>query len=300
MDVRNAVSITTEPTYPKQNQDFVVSLESYAVDLKVATISFFSNGVLIQKQEGVSKATIPHNSKKTVVDIIIETQDGRVIEKTTTIVPGSVSLVWKANTYTPPFYKGRALLTEEATLVVSAVPDIYDANGNKINARDINYTWRVNSKLDQAQSGLGRNTIVINKLYLDPSIRIILTAQSKDRKFGASEYIEVPYTTPVIALYKNDPTQGIDYSNSLSKITTSEKEMELYAVPYYFGVFTHNASDLAYNWKVNGEKTTNTKNSVVLRNDTNKLGLVNVSLDIENIRASFQNMQKRLIIEIVK
>jgi len=299
-DVTSEVNIYTDPAKPKPGQDFTISLESFAIDLKASNISFYVNGKLIQSEDGVPYAVIPNTTRVSNIKIVIKTPDGRVVEKEKTIVPSLVSLIWSAKTYTPPFYAGKALPNIQSQIVVTAVPELTSPSGAKIPNKNIVYTWKVNTSTWSEVSGLGRNTLVIDQFYIKNSIFINVTAESKDKASIASESITIPYTSPRVSFYETDPLYGTNWNKSLQKLTTNESEIGLTAIPFYFTALASDQSSLSYEWKINNKKSNEKTSSILLRNANDESGKSTIGVIINNTKSAFQKLQKELVIELTK
>ena len=109
-ELGNVISISTSPKYISPNQSVRVILNSYSFDLNAATMRWYSGGKLVLSGQGKTELTLTTGDvgeKKTVtVDVSV---NGKNFEKSIELLPESVDLIWQANTYTPPFYEGKAL-----------------------------------------------------------------------------------------------------------------------------------------------------------------------------------------------
>src|SRR3990167_4013379 len=71
-----------------------------------------------------------------------------------------VNLLWEANTYTPPFYRGHSAVTPGSEVTVVADAYLYDGRGNKLDDASLNFDWRKDNRAISSASGLGGKTLV--------------------------------------------------------------------------------------------------------------------------------------------
>ncbi len=285
-DASTRVNIYIDPDTPKPNEPFVVSLEAFSVPIDTSIISFYENGVLIQKEQGVTQALYKNNASKTIIRVIIETPEGRVMEKTKTIVPGSASITWQAMTNTPPFYKGKALYVDESILHLYAVGDIRDQNGNTLNPKSLVYTWDINGTVKGDQSGFGKNSLVLNDKFVRISINVKVTIKSIDGVSIATDRISIPIQKPQVLLYKIDPLYGIEWGNTLTNISLSLPELSVLAFPFNFSSVL---SNMQYQWSINNRETDVTSDTIVLRSDSNQNAETVVRAQVRNTNALLQS-----------
>jgi hypothetical protein len=130
----NSLVIETDPVRPEPNQTVTVSIESYATDLSRSTISWYLNNVLTKEGTGLKQFTFKTGRAGSVSNILIvvKTSEGALLQETLNIHPASLDLVWEAQSYTPPFYKGKAFYPYQGTVKVVAMPN----NCNRYTGRD--------------------------------------------------------------------------------------------------------------------------------------------------------------------
>jgi hypothetical protein len=79
-----------------------------------------------------------------------------------------MTLLWQANdAYVPPFYKGKALLTEGSDVKIVAMPEIKSGSGT-INPKNLTYSWKKDYTNDPDGSGYGIHSYVFMSDFLEP------------------------------------------------------------------------------------------------------------------------------------
>ena len=146
----NFVELQVFPNFPKANENIFFEVASYSTDLNQATIVWLKDGKQVASGVGLKNfsAKTGQLGTKIKMDVLIQTSNNKEVFKTVTIIPAEVDLIWEANSYTPPFYKGKALFPNEGKITVVAFPHILNDGGQRISDDKIiykylclNFTW---------------------------------------------------------------------------------------------------------------------------------------------------------------
>src|SRR5579872_1392699 len=140
----DVISIDMTPSNPGPNQKTLIVINSFAMDLNSATVTWFVNGAKVLSGEGAKQFSITTGAigQRTNIDIRISSITGD-IDKTFSIVPASIDLIWEADTYVPPFFKGKPLFTDQSTITFIALPHML-RNGVEVNPANLIYKWSEN------------------------------------------------------------------------------------------------------------------------------------------------------------
>ena len=288
------LSVTMIPSVPAPGDNISVELRSYATNLDKADISWTINGEPVLKGKGEKHFELSAGKagEKTALKITIRTSEGETLVRDINIIPGNIDLLWEASTYTPPFYKGKALFTPQAELRVLAVPNIISANGKLIGSDDLIYRWKVNGKFIDKESGYNKNLLIVSGSSVQQETRIEVEAESLSGGAKAKGIIYVPESVPEIIVYEDNPLVGIFYEQSIpNSFTLAAKEVRLAAVPFFFST-GKKESGITYEWSVNGEKTDNDVSSIVLRNDRTSGESVETALGEQSRQAEIKLLVK--------
>lgn len=245
------VNISTSPKTPGVNETVTVRIESYAVNLNTANLVWYVNKEPIK--EGIAEKEITlitgEFGEKTTIDIVIFTANGVKLNKQLIIAPAEVDLLWEAQTYTPPFYKGKALPTYKSLVRVTAIPRF---NALTSNPKDYYYKWTYN-RIQNAGEALGKNSVIIPMGYAGSGIPVNVTVSLPGEDWKGTKNTNIPTTEAKLVLYHQAPLLGIDFKHALGKtVTTKETEFTVYAVPYHFSLDNLANNHLLYTWNVNG------------------------------------------------
>jgi hypothetical protein len=156
--IEEQISIVQVPTIPQPGQGVSVQISSYSSDLNKARITWTLDGRVLSSQTGATSLqfTAPQSGETSRLVITITKEGGGTITKTIVINPAEVDLIYEADTYTHPFYKGKRLYTSESNVDFIAIPN-FVRNGRKIPSSELVYTWKINGNVRQDVSGYGRS-----------------------------------------------------------------------------------------------------------------------------------------------
>jgi hypothetical protein len=287
----NNILITTDPTYPGPNQFVKVNLESYAIDLNRTEISWFINGQLEKEATGdktLMFKTGPIGSSTNIL-VLIKDKNGQSYQQTLNINPANVDLIWEAQSYTPPFYKGKAIYPMQGSVKIVAVPNIV-IGGVQESSKNLVYTWSIDGDAVSQTSGLGKNYMIYTGGTLPNTVKISVDVSTLDKKYNASKTISLAPQLPQLLFYENSPIYGIQYNRALSSNTVlSQSEISIVGIPYFIGTKEREGNNLKYEWRQNGNiVNSGNKSTLIFRQDKDTKGVSFVSLQISNPDKMFQ------------
>jgi hypothetical protein len=245
------INIKTIPKTPGENQDVTISLEAYAVDLNSAKIIWYVDKD--PRKEGIAEKKLTIHTgelgQKTVVDITILTETGVKIDKQIIIVPAEIDLLWEAQTYTPPFYKGKALPSFKSLIRVTAIPRW---NKRESDPTKFTYKWTYN-RTQNISGGLGKNSVVIPAGWPDSQVPIAVETSLSEAAWTGYSNTSIPTANPKLVFYEQAPLLGIQFDHALSSAQKNVlgNEFAVHAVPYFFSTDNYFNNELVYTWKIN-------------------------------------------------
>lgn len=294
--IRDYLEVKTVPQNPGPSETINVSVESYLTDLNKATITWSVNGIVIERGIGRKTFSLQNGSsgKTTRLTISITTNGGEVITKRLSWSPVGVTILWEADTYTPPFYKGKALLTAEAKMRAIAIPD-NTAGQNALNAGNLVYVWEKDGTTVSESSGYGKNSFSFTGPRPYERANVKVRASSLNDGQSSETKVDIPLSQPFILFYEKHPLLGVWYNKPFdTDVTLSKKEFSVSAVPYFFSNESSDESTLSHVWSVNGKLIQNYGHTITLRNDTGVKGDSSVSLAVRGLKQTFQSGSKNL------
>lgn len=280
-----SLAIDLTPAYPSPGDTVRLSLHANGIDATGSTIVWRSGGKVLAQGLGTQSVDVTAGAlgSETTVTADVSAADGSLFSARATVAPTQLDLLVGSDSYTPPFYRGRALPSAGTTLVMQARARFIRADGSIIPDSDITYTWKEGGEVLGTISGRGRSTGSIPIAHIFGGADIELSAISVDGTRGARTALSVPLIEPLLDLYEDHPLYGILFNRSLGvSAQIAESEMGLVAIPYFASIKSPNDSALAYAWSVNGvpvSANTKTPSSITINAD-NSTGLADIELQV--------------------
>lgn len=296
------ISVGMQPEFPEPNQAVTLVIESSSVDLNRSDINWYKNNKLemggLGKKQFVFEAGGSGHSD--TVTIKIKTANNDYISKDIKITPAEVDLFIETDSFTPPFYKGKALNTYQSSFKIIAIPNFVASNKKNLDPNNLIYTWKQDYKILGSLSGVGKSTLTLEKDKLPKNSLIILEVESQDHKISAKKSIYVKNYSPKIVFYKKDPLLGIIFNKALSnKVDLNEQEATIIAQPFFFAKDDVD-KNLSFKWFINNKQVNESGNEIILRQEENSSGSTSLKLNIQNPKKIMQYSENSLLINFGK
>jgi hypothetical protein len=297
--LRDNLKVTTIPKNPAPNEPVRVTIESFLSDLNKATISWSLNGSVVERGAGKTTFSFKNGAsgQTTRLLVSITTNGGERFTKEIVMNPVGVTIIWEADTYTPPFYKGKALMASQARVRAIAIPDNIGTR-NALDAGNLVYVWKKDGAAIPEVSGYGKNsfTFLGPKPYGKASVSVQVSSMSDTIK-SELHLNEIPLANPFILFYEDHPLLGAWYNRSLGgELTLTKKEFSISAEPYFFSNETSEISTISYNWALNGKTVANPGRGITLRNETGEKGDSALTLAMRGLKQTFQSASRPITI----
>jgi len=285
------ISLTVVPNDPLPLQRVTITAESFGVNLDQASMRWTYNDRVIDSGTGRKSITITAPAAGTMGTITLSASGIDFSTTTTSLVlrPASVDLLWEAaDSYTPPFYKGKALPVVDGLIRVTAVP-------SSAAPKQLVYTWSRNDTVLGSLSGYGKSSLLFRNDSLNANERIAVSAQGGSFTGTASTPI-TPGNPSLVVYQKNEGF--IDYANGASNsIATGENGLVLRMEPFFFSVSTSIAKNLGFAITEGEIDITNstTPNELYLSAPGNRGSSV-FTIAISTLAYTLQNLTRNLTI----
>lgn len=299
--IGDSVNITTVPAFPGANEDISIKIESFSFDLNSSEIIWAVDGVIKDKDIGKKNFFLKTGKIGSVslVKIIIKTKEGKNVEKSIVIRPVGVYLFWQASSYTPPFYRGKALYSYQSRITVIALPEIINAAGAKIHPSNLIYKWTKDGKVLGEVSGYGKNKFSFSKSILSEPPEIKVEVMSPDNTIKASGEITLEPIEPKVIIYENNPLYGIIYEKAVvNEFKLDGGEITLVATPYFFSEEETSGQKIKYDWSMNGRSINNKQDEkqTTFRNADGGMGSARISVDLQNDERELQSARTGVLL----
>lgn len=285
--IKEQISVEITPEVPKPGDTVQISTELYGdINLNTTLIAWKVNGVI--ELRGIGKKvftfTMGDAGKTTTIEFEATPGNAPMITKKWSFSPVDVDILWQANTYTPPFYKGKALFTPESNVTFIALPNII-INGKRVDSSDVVYKWKVDRTVDGENSGFGKNSYdYTGSILLRPVLIQAEVYAASNSIYKGTNGFQLSHVFPQALVYEDNPLYGILFNKALrNQQTVKDDEIELSLIPYFFSTQGKNEA-VTYKWNLNNNAITvpEYQNSAIFRRKDDKKGTANVSITIGN------------------
>lgn len=250
-------SVTPESVSPG---DLVtIKLNSFSTDLNRSNIVWTVDGAVVL--DGVGKTEYSLTAKglgeQTKVEVTINTTNGIPVLKTIFINPQSADILWEAiDSYTPPFYKGKALPSREALIKTSVVPFLKGSRGSLSNPNALVYNWEQNYKPYPNLSGYGKSFYVFRNTFLTKEEVVKVKVSTTDGTLTAASSAKITFFDPEILFYEKKPAIGTLFNRAKNDgISLVNEETSIVGVPFFYSTKTKAGvldGTLSLSWEING------------------------------------------------
>jgi hypothetical protein len=281
------------------NTEVSVRVDSFLLDLNQQAIAWFVDGKLVENNAGKKevKVRVGEIGSETKVTVATEGPTGLVNDFTVILRPVELDLLWEADSYTPPFYRGRALGSPGANIVTQAEVRFIQSNGIRIAPTSIVYSWSMNGKTLGNESGRGKFSARIPITGLFGNDIVSVNAVSIDGKFHAKRVVRIPSVEPNIVLYKIHPLLGIDYRNAvLDQAVFSDSEITVAALPFFSKSTGPLDSGISYSWSVDNvsvPQDAKTPFLLTLSLAEQAFGATTIGVFVDNVYNILQGSEKK-------
>ncbi len=285
--ISDPLTLTLFPENPRPNETVTARIQSFSIDLDAALITWTVNGKEVSSGVGQKSVSVDSGRLGSLsrIDVSVTTPNASVSESIV-IRPADVSLVWEADTYVPPFYRGKALHSYNGSFRVTAVPEFVGDNGRAIDPKDLIYTWKKNGAVVGEASGYGKNQFVSTQTsYLREGEDITVEVSSPRESIVASRSVTIQPVVPKIVFYEKSGLYGARYQTAVgNRFSLTNDEVTFVAEPFFFSVTGKNDPVLLSTWKLNGRELVDFSGDmeITLRRDNNTAGRSEIRLVLQS------------------
>ncbi|MEX2514566.1 MAG: hypothetical protein WD335_00325 [Candidatus Paceibacterota bacterium] len=288
----DTIGLSQSPRFPEPNETITLSVVSRVINLNNKQTVWQIDGETVSSGTGVLEIDVElgGSGETTQVDfrVIVE---GEVVQRTANLSPVDVNLVWEAiESYTPPFYGGKALNPGWGKIRITALPHVYREDGQLYDAQNLIYKWEYNGLVHGDDSGRGKDSFLINTVPRRGN-RVTVEIETLDGNMVARRSVGLPISEPEIVLYPYNilfGPQGNLALDNTQELNTDE-EIELIAYPYFYLTDSDVADFIEYHWRMNGESLTppEDKNIIRLRRQSGVSGEARIDVRVQDTSSIF-------------
>lgn len=275
------LTINITPRHPEPFQTVNISVEDFSRNINNENISWSLNGTVQKTGVGEKRFSFETGALGTVSRITVNVGGS---SQEITIRPTQIDLIWQADTQTPPFYRGKAMHTNQSALTIVAEPHFFSSQGTRINPDSLIYKWKRDGRVSDSASGYGLKTFSVAPPVLAKPETIEVEVSSSDNTFFSTASITIPITESEVLVYENHPLYGIMFNRLLNgqEFQMNNPETSFVAFPINFSTVQNLANDLKYNWRLNSFLIDQNDREVIFRRPESGSGRSAISLNVSN------------------
>ncbi|NQV87936.1 MAG: hypothetical protein HQ402_00065 [Parcubacteria group bacterium] len=292
--IDGTISVSLTPTNPQPNENVSIKLTSYSTNLDQAEISWSVDGVEQKKAFGEKEFGLVAPSVGDLVSVQanIQTIEGGSAQKTINIQPAGVDLLWQAESYSHPFYKGKVLWPIQGNVKVVAIPQFITSDKNIISSENLIYKWKKNGLVIGDMSGFGKNTLSLTGSIISRPLNISVEVTTLNNDMAAENRVTLSSGDTKLLLYEDNPRYGILYNKIIgSDFVLKNPEVSIVAEPYFFAGNTKDF--ISFVWSINGNKITDNKNvnMETFRQEDDTKGVAQILITASHTVKTFEGSQ---------
>ncbi len=294
----NLTTLTVTPEVPRAYEEATIRVTNYSTNLAEDRITWTVNGSVVQDQIGGTSITIPMRGigeETRVVVSVMSRKLGEFFSKELLVNPGDVAILWEANTYTPPFYKGKPLPSYKSTVKLIPFPTLV-SKGKNISPDQLLYEWKRNYRNVEALSGFGKRSASFETGGGLQEERLKLLVRDPNSGAQTEREVTIAITEPKLLLYAGSPLFGFRYEEALGKsFLLSNEETTIKGEPYFASKEELEDGSAPLKWSQNGKSIPSLNQSVTLHKPTTG-GSSRIDASIDNPKRILQSAKSSITI----
>ncbi len=297
------IAVEVYPKIPGPNTHVELNLKSYSFNLNNYYITWYLNGEKQSGDYGNRKFSFTTGEPGSVSNVTaIVDFKGKTFRKEMRFVPAEVDLLWEAiDAYTPPFYRGKALVLPQGKIKVTAIPETQLIAPS--DAPNLVYYWDRNYKRDIPASGFGKHSFTFTADPLVETEKISVTTNDRRENSFAKNTLEIPIKSfqPKILFYEIDEEGRVLTHKALNTHGTVNGDTIKFSFhPLNMTTIEKNFTDLFVNWSINGEERPPQdfgKQDELYISSGGEAGVSSIGVELDGIDTLLQSAQE--IIKII-
>jgi hypothetical protein len=260
-----SLNLIVSPDSPKPYSPITVSIDDYSIDTLGSTITWYVDGEELANSKNERSVSLETGALGTPqeISVLITNPKSPAFSVRKMVTPIAIDIILESDTYTPYFYKGRALPSTEAT--VRAIAVVHD--GTELPDTRYTYKWTLNDSVLYGGPVLGKNVASFTMPHYDGA-RLTVEVLNKDSEFVGKKSFTFGPTTPEMHFYENSVLRGLSQKETLGEYALTREETTIFAEPYFMNVSSIDTSLTDILWKINNEDagaSSETPNAITLK-----------------------------------
>ncbi|HYF10262.1 MAG TPA: hypothetical protein VD967_01490 [Candidatus Paceibacterota bacterium] len=173
----------------------------------------------------------------------------------------SAEILYQTDTYTPPFYRGKALPSSENLVTAVAYPDL---SGTSLDPAKLHYKWMRDGEVIPGYVGTGKRLASFTTSIASDETLLEVEIADPAGSYRARRAMYLKDEEPKVVIYEDNAVLGVLYNRAVGKeFTLQGAEAAFLGVPFYFSADTSRDSRLRYVWSVGGKGSSGDERLIV-------------------------------------
>lgn len=290
------VSVNISPNIPEPGERVVLTLESFTVNLTGSNIRWFAKSQIIKQGDGATSISfiVPNEDLNIVAQII--TPERTEIVKTIFISSSSLDLLWEApDTYTPPFYRGKALPGPESLVKFVGIPSSAKQMG-QTGVKNVDFVWQRNSVNSGSSSGKGKDSYIILLDNLKKSESVNLTTNNLG-SIANAETVFKPFNLNV-SIYPLSSGGEPFITRALRSGDSVNRESSFFASPYGAHPKYLDSKNIKFTWGITNSNISPNSRPFLITLTPNENSDQELNISYEMVKSLFDGFARTYQIKI--
>lgn len=281
------VFVTAQPQNPRPGDTVTLTVGSYLLDTQTSVIRWSREADILLEGVGRDRFVLSGVFEQDEIQVeVVNTQSGERVVQSVRINPSNIDLLWESTgVYTPPFYKGKALINIEGGVRFTAIPNIQ-------NKSSVFFNWTKDTANVPNASGVGRDTFSFNISTLDNSNVVGVSAVDSSQEYRAQSTKNIRFEQPRVIFYEQHPTLGTLFNRAIPRnwSVSRSSSYAITAIPYFFAASSLLQDDVSIVWRAGNQvvPVTGPQNSVRIQTP-NISGSVNLIAEFKHLTKRYQD-----------
>ncbi|MBI2053025.1 MAG: hypothetical protein HYT34_02145 [Candidatus Ryanbacteria bacterium] len=233
-------------------------LVTFSADLQKSNIVWYLNDRKVLEGKGRTSYSFSLGAigSPSRLRAAVTTDKGITREIAKTTYPSRIHTEWYTLSYTPAWYRGKALAVPGSVVNVVALPD-FRIGSSGLSPSQLLYDWTIDGETAQA-TGRGKNVFqLISAAATGVSYEVGVKIRDDSERIINEKMITIDFVPQKLLFYEKDPLYGVKKNQAIDKLTVKDgHDVVLQLEPFYVPLQRFARS--IFRWSVNGQDLKNT------------------------------------------
>lgn len=299
------VSLDLDPRFPPPESEVKARASVIGINPLTAGFEWYLNGKLMDDASGRGKNEFIFQTgaigTKYDIKVFVIGEPPLSGQASLMFRTSDLSLIWTANTYTPKWYRGKALPIPESRIKVSAIPT-FISGGARENPGNLIYRWFLDDELLNEASGIGRQNFEFDSNFLPDSVyQVKVAVENDDKTIKNEKTIFIKTFSPTLLVYLIKPLGGVSINAAIKDVVLAKYGdiLDFVAEPFFTTV---SPKSLQFKWEIGDKKLTGSPkepNILTITTSADSPAGTSISVSVENSKKPIENIIKNFFLGLL-